>query len=115
MLEAPQPVFRSIAFRCSDWFNRMNPDCGSGNATPEPAFLAMRRPLLDAMTNRDDAKQADISIWDPSGLVCDGSTCRSWLDGKPMFFDGDHASGYANDRMLPGFRDLVLGRLKAAP
>lgn len=114
ILEAPQPVFRSIAFRCSDWFNRNNPDCGHGNASSEQAFQAMRRPLLDAMRSAA-ATQADLSIWDPSGLVCDGSTCRSWIDGKPMFFDGDHASGYANDRMLPSFRAAVLGRLSAEP
>jgi hypothetical protein len=30
LVDAPTPVFQSIAFRCADWFNKMNPICSSG-------------------------------------------------------------------------------------
>jgi peptidoglycan/LPS O-acetylase OafA/YrhL len=30
LIDTPKPVFRTVPFRCSDWFNRHNPVCGDG-------------------------------------------------------------------------------------
>jgi hypothetical protein len=49
------------------------------------------------------AKLPHATIWDPFPLLCPGSTCHAVQGGKPLFFDGDHLSGYGSLRLLPDF------------
>ena len=44
-----------------------------------------------------------FSTWDPFPLLCPGSTCSMLKDGKPLFFDADHVSGFANRLLLADF------------
>jgi lysophospholipase L1-like esterase len=38
------------------------------------------------------------SIWDPFPILCPPAEtqCPAYNDNKPLYFDGDHLSGYAN-------------------
>jgi hypothetical protein len=76
--EAPKPIFRAPAFRCSDWFNRRNPICVSGLTVSRDYLLQFREPVLDAM-NR----------------------------GSPLFLDRDHLSAYGNRVLYPEFVEFL--------
>src|SRR5690606_4930016 len=54
VFEAPTPLFRAPAYRCSDWFNRGNPICARG-LTVERAFMAdLRAPVVDTLARIAD-------------------------------------------------------------
>jgi hypothetical protein len=48
-----------------------------------------------------------LSIWDPFDRLCPGEQCSSWDDEGPLFFDGDHLTGHANQILYPSFRQRV--------
>jgi peptidoglycan/LPS O-acetylase OafA/YrhL len=102
VFEAPKPIFRAPAFRCSDWFNRSNPICAGGLNIDRTEMLEYRRPLLDAMwaLSRD---LPHVSVWDPFDLLCPTRNCSAVVAGGPLFFDGDHLSGYANEILYSSF------------
>jgi hypothetical protein len=95
VLEAPLPVFRSPAFRCADWFNRMNPICAGGLTIPRAVIDTLRGPVMTIFDGlRGD--EPKLYVWDPLPILCPTSTCNAMRDGQPMFFDGDHLSGFGN-------------------
>jgi peptidoglycan/LPS O-acetylase OafA/YrhL len=100
MLEAPKPLSPSPAFRCSDWFNGMNPVCKLGPSVPRGSMESYRRQALSAINEVANAVPR-ATVWDPLPLLCDQERCQSVRGGKPLIFDGDHLSGHAN-RMLTG-------------
>lgn len=114
VLEAPKPMFRSPAFRCSDWFNRDNPICRGGLTVPRSELLGRRAAMLAAMQALA-ARNPALSIWDPFPLLCPGDPCRSQPDGRPLFFDGDHLSGLGNALLYPSFRDTLLALRAPSP
>ncbi|MBC9032436.1 acyltransferase [Sphingomonas sp. JC676] len=114
VIEAPKPMFRSPAFRCSDWFNRSNPICHGGLTEPRAELLERRTAVVAAM-QRLAARQPALSVWDPFPLLCPGDPCRSQPDGRPLFFDGDHLSGLGNDLLYPGLRDTLLALREPSP
>jgi peptidoglycan/LPS O-acetylase OafA/YrhL len=113
VFEAPKPLFKSPPFRCSDWFNRNNPICEQGFTMPRATLDRFRKPVLDALN--DIARQVPgVTIWDPYPVLCPDSECKMWRDGKPLFLDGDHVSGYGNAVLLPSFTDAVRSRMASA-
>ena len=102
VFEGPKPIFRAPAFRCSDWFNRRNPVCAPGLGISRDSVLALRQPVLQAMLTL--AKQdPSISVWDPFDVLCPTRTCSAVVNGKPLFFDSDHVTQYANYLLYPSF------------
>jgi hypothetical protein len=109
VFEAPTPVFPAPAYRCSDAFNRDNPICAGGLELPRAELEPYRAPVLRAI-HSIVARLPGAAIWDPFPLLCPGTTCHAIENGKPLFFDGDHLSGYANSMLLESFQ-----RAMAAP
>ncbi len=107
VVEAPKPIFRAPAFRCSDWFNRPNPGCAGGLEIDAAFLKAYREPAMIRLARLRAAVPA-VRIWDPFDTLCPGTTCRAVVDGVPLFFDGDHVSGAANERLAPAFVRAVL-------
>lgn len=106
IMDAPKPVLRAPPYRCSDWFNRNNPICRGGLDVPRAAMVALREPVLSAMQAM--ASQNSAKIWDPFVTLCPpGPMCSATRDGRPLFFDGDHLSGYANEILLDSFNRSV--------
>ena len=101
ILEAPTPVFKSPPFRCADWFDRANPICAAGFTEDRAGFERRRASVLAA--ERTLATLPGVTIWDPAAVLCGEATCDAWRDGKPLDFDTDHLSGYADDLLLPSF------------
>jgi len=109
VLEAPTPQLPSPPFRCADTFDRGNPICAPGLSLPREDLLHYRAPVLAAFARMRE-KQSAISIWDPFPLLCPGTTCEAFRDGRPLYFDGDHISGYANTLLLPSFEQHLSMR-----
>jgi hypothetical protein len=107
VLEAPTPVFMSPPFRCSDWFNRNNPVCLGGFVTARSLVEARRAEIVAAEKYLAGSVKR-VFIWDPAQTLCDSLNCNAFADGKPLFHDGDHLSGYGNDVLYPDFRKKLL-------
>jgi len=102
VFELPKPIFPTPLFRCSDWFNRSNPACNGGTRMDRALLERHRQPVI-AFAERLQGKVANFSTWDPFPLLCPGSTCSMLKDGKPLLFDADHVSGFANRLLLADF------------
>ncbi len=103
VFEAPKPILRAHPFRCIDWFNRENPDCAAGLSEDRLDQERFRQPIVDAI-NQLVASYAGVSIWDPLPTLCNPKTCNAVEHGRPLFFDADHVTPYANLVLLPSFR-----------
>jgi hypothetical protein len=113
IIDAPKPVFRSPPFRCSDWFNRMNPVCAGGLSLDRSEMEARRLGVMRALKQLQ-AVETGLAIWDPLPVLCPGSVCEAAPAGLPLYFDGDHISGLANERLLPSFMQLLASMSGAA-
>jgi hypothetical protein len=107
MLEAPDLVMKAPLFRCADVWTLSNPVCADGTSVNRAEFERLRAPMLGSIQLL--AVQAPGShIWDPFPVLCpEAAECSGFLDGRPLFFDGDHLSGFANRLLLPSFTQAV--------
>ncbi|CAK0780560.1 exopolysaccharide production protein ExoZ [Gammaproteobacteria bacterium] len=114
VLEAPKPVFRSPTFRCAETYHRTNPICGEGTDINRAEMEQLREPVLKAFKQLANAVPG-VGIWDPLPVLCPpGLSCSAFSpEGRPLFFDGDHLSGYGNHVLLPSFRAFVSSTRKA--
>lgn len=106
VFEAPKPVFRNSPFKCSDWFNRSNPQCSDGFVSARREIEERRQPVVDAMI-RISHRLPRVYVWDPLPVLCPGDVCRAYAGDKPLFFDHDHLSGYGNRYLLASFETFV--------
>lgn len=116
LLEAPKPLFKAPPFRCADWFNASHPVCKPGFDLPRSELETRRAPVLASM-REVVGKVPRTSIWDPAPILCPGTTCHAFLDGQPLYFDGDHLSGGGNQLLLSDFSrtlDAVFSNADAA-
>lgn len=106
VLEAPKPLLRVSPFRCADFFNAGNPVCRPGMAEPRERLERYRQPVLDSYA-RITARLPSVIVWDPFPLLCEATMCPALRDGRPLFFDGDHPSAYANHMLYPSFEERI--------
>jgi peptidoglycan/LPS O-acetylase OafA/YrhL len=108
IMDAPKPVFRAPAFRCSDWFNRMHPICQNGLSIPRAELEEHRRPVVGALTALA-AAYPGLRVWDPFPILCPSDPCQARTRSGPLFFDGDHLSGFGNQVLFPHFQLAMRG------
>jgi len=107
MLEAPDLVMKAPLFRCADVWTLSNPVCADGTTVNRAEFKRLRAPMLASIQSLA-GKVPGSRVWDPFPVLCpDAEECNGFLDGKPLFFDGDHLSGFANRLLLPSFTQAV--------
>ncbi len=106
VLELPKPIFKIPLFRCSDWFNKNNPSCASGAELDRAYLESYRAPVL-RFAEELGAKRPGLTLWDPFPLLCPTDTCSMWRGDKPLFFDGDHVSAYANRLLYDAFAEKM--------
>jgi hypothetical protein len=102
IIEAPKPVMKGPNFRCADWYTRGNPICANAGEIPRAAIDLLRAPVLDELGALRQALPA-VRVWDPLPVLCPGATCYANQGGKPLYFDADHPSAYANRMLAPSF------------
>lgn len=107
VLEAPNLLLNAPLYRCADSWTRSNPMCTPGVAVVRADFLRLRQPMLD--TEEAIARAVPgTTLFDPLPSLCEeGPTCTGFKDGRPLFFDGDHVSGYGNQVLLPAFAEAM--------
>lgn len=106
IFEAPKPIFEVAAFRCSDWFNRSNPLCRYPTNVAKDRIQTLRQPVISAI-DRIASSVPGVRIWDPLPVLCPDEFCEAVRGGRPLFFDADHLSGYANDLLATSFEEIV--------
>ena len=106
VITAPLPVFYSPPFRCSDWFNRMNPIGRRGLTVNREVLLEHRRHAMRSIAEVRQNLPA-VRVWDPFPILCPGEDCCAFDGDKPLFFDGDHLSGYGNEKLYADFLGLL--------
>jgi len=107
VLEAPNLLLNAPAYRCVDPWTKSNPVCAQGTAVDRADFEQLRAPMLGAIQGLA-TKVPGTTVFDPFPILCPpGPTCDGYQDGRPLFFDGDHLSGYANHVLLPAFVDSM--------
>lgn len=106
LFAAPTPLFRSSAFRCSDWFNASNPACRGGLTEPRAYLERLRGPIISAMQSIS-VQLPEVRVWDPFTVLCPAEPCTVTRDGRPTFFDGDHLSAYGDAVVYPSFANAV--------
>jgi len=109
VFEAPKPIFKSPIFRCTEWFNKSNPVCKAGLEVDRNELLSYRQPVMDTIEKVSKALP-NSSIFDPFTTLCPGKVCMAIVEGKPLFFDGDHLSAHGNLILLDDFINLVNGK-----
>lgn len=110
VFEEPKPIFRSPPFRCSDWFNRNNPACKDGTSIERKFIENLRWPIVQALQAVQERLPA-VGLWDPMPILCPYETCETIRDGRPLYFDADHVSDYANFLVKDSFVDLILSTI----
>ncbi|SQG00491.1 O-antigen acetylase, putative [Paucimonas lemoignei] len=107
VFEAPKPIFEITPFRCSDWFNRSNAACKYGDAVSKKQLEEYRQPVTELMSRLAEKVPA-ISVWDPLPTLCPDTECHTLAtNGRPLFFDADHVSGYGNMLLTPDFQRFI--------
>jgi peptidoglycan/LPS O-acetylase OafA/YrhL len=107
LIDAPKPVFKTSPYRCSDWFNRMNPVCKPGLTVERYLLEQLRAPQM-ALLKTLQRGHPGLHAWDPLPLLCPGSTCSAFDHGKPLYLDDNHLSGYGNRVLVPAFTQTML-------
>lgn len=110
VLEAPKPLSPTSAYRCSDWFNRINTYCRAGLDASRATIEAARAPALTALRTIEERSDA-IEIWDPLQILCGPVTCAGTRDGKPLYYDTDHLSASGNDILYPALRSVLTRQM----
>jgi peptidoglycan/LPS O-acetylase OafA/YrhL len=106
IVDAAKPVYPSPPFRCSDTFNRANPVCAAGISVSRESAERHRGPGLAALASLV-AQHPAIFVWDPLPALCTATECAALVGGRPLYFDGDHLSGYGNEVLVPSFISLL--------
>jgi hypothetical protein len=114
VFEAPKPLFRAPPFRCADWFNAGNPICAPGLAMDRADLERYRAPVMQAFAEISK-RVPGVTIWDPLPPLCPDRTCYAMRDGHPLYYDGDHLSGYANRLLAPEFESFVARLVRETP
>ncbi|UPG95329.1 acyltransferase family protein [Luteibacter aegosomatissinici] len=107
VIEAPNLLLNAPLYRCADPWTRTNPICRAGAAVDREQLERLREPVL-ATIKSAEVGIPTASVFDPFPILCpQGATCDGYMDGKPLFFDGDHVSAAGNRLLLAPFTEAV--------
>lgn len=106
ILEGPKPTLPTALFRCADAYTRINPYCDRNTDVLATEQMLRRSKALE-MLSMTMAATPGAEMWDPFPVLCPGRTCRGYDNGKPLYFDTDHLTGYANTVLLPFFLKTI--------
>lgn len=106
VFEAPKPIFEIPPFRCANGFDHSNPICGFSRSVSRAQMEEYRRPVTDIL-GRLASQMPALHVWDPLPTLCPGQDCQVEDQGRPLFYDADHVSGYGNMRLAPDFQRFI--------
>lgn len=107
VMELPLPEFHVPFFRCADSYTGSNPVCDASKTMGREKFEAFRKPVVDSLHDVV-AGIPNATTWDPFPVICPpGPVCNGSMEGRPLFFDGDHISGYGDGIVEPSFEKAM--------
>jgi peptidoglycan/LPS O-acetylase OafA/YrhL len=106
VIECPKPILLSPPFRCSDWFNSMNPIGARGFTVERDILLEHRAPAMKSI-HEVASRLPSVRIWDPMDVLCPGENFNGFDGSKPIFFDGDHLSAYGNQKLYLSLKNVL--------
>jgi peptidoglycan/LPS O-acetylase OafA/YrhL len=112
LIDAPMPLFKASPYRCSDWFNRMNPVCAPG-FTMQRSQLERLRATQMALLARLTQQYPMLLTWDPLPTLCPDTVCSAYDGDLPLFRDSDHLSGHGNRVLAPSFIQTLVDNSKS--
>ncbi|HEY5971256.1 MAG TPA: SGNH hydrolase domain-containing protein, partial [Pseudoxanthomonas sp.] len=77
-----------------------------GLTMPRSDLETYRAPVIAAMQELT-RQLPGTTIWDPLPVLCPTAVCTVVHGNRPLFFDGDHLSGYGNRLLLPAFKQHI--------
>jgi len=104
--EAPKPIFKTPTFRCAKWFNAGNPLCVDGFSVSRDELVEYRQPIMTSLETITSQLENSF-IYDPFDVLCPEDQCNAFKEGKPLYFDGDHLSGYGNMVVYKDFQRFI--------
>ncbi|MBN1820938.1 MAG: acyltransferase [Prolixibacteraceae bacterium] len=108
LIVAPEPVLKAPPFRCSDWFNKMNPIAAPGLTISRDFLAELRQPVLNSLKILQQKHQS-LHVWDPFLVLCKEDVFSAYdNNGLPVFYDGDHLSAHGNRLLAPSFKKELL-------
>jgi peptidoglycan/LPS O-acetylase OafA/YrhL len=113
LIDLPKPNLPAVPYRCADWFNRSNPICQNGLTISRARLDRLNAPMIETLRRLQETVP-ELLIWDPFPPLCPNATCSAFIDGKPLFYDGDHISQYGNEVLYPYFRQEIVDILAPA-
>ena len=57
--------------------------------------------------NNKVSQECSATILDTSKYLCDKKYCYGSLNGRPLYYDGDHLSEYGNKLLIPMFKNAM--------
>jgi peptidoglycan/LPS O-acetylase OafA/YrhL len=109
VFEAPLPVVPAPVYRCSDWFNKMNPIAANGTSISYSKLKMIWQPVYDSIQELRTSFP-EMTVWNPSAVLCKRDVFSAYdAQGKPIFWDGDHLSANGNRILAPSFREHLTG------
>ena len=109
VFEMPKPVLKYEPYRCHDWFNAMNPACSLSGPVARAELEKLRAPVMEYASMLSKLVPG-FTTWDPMATLCDATSCPAFAGDVPLYFDGDHISGAANEKLAGSFIELLKAR-----
>ena len=69
-----------------------------------------RNKLIRQLIN-DVATNNDIFVLDPTTYLCKNDMCMAQVNGRPLYYDGDHLSEFGNKILTPMFKAAINNEL----
>ena len=108
LINAPEPVVMIPPYRCSDWFNKMNPIAEPGSLIDKAILEYARRPVMNSI-KKLLARYDELYLWDPMEVLCPTEVFDAYDDeGLPLYYDGDHLTAHGNRKLVPSFREKLI-------
>jgi len=106
IVDSPKPVFPYQTFRCADWYTNTNPICAKG---PQLSRAEINNMSKDSWTTLAQLQSEfpNIIIWNVMDALCPDTVCQIYDNQQPLYFDGDHLTGYGNAYLYPTFQRFI--------
>ena len=101
LIDAPSPLFKAAANRCSDWFDQTNPTCAPGLSMPRSQLEQLHAPQMALLAEL----YPSLSVWDP---LPRHPVLRLRRRRRAVVPDADHLSGHGNRVLEPDFTQHLI-------
>jgi peptidoglycan/LPS O-acetylase OafA/YrhL len=100
LFDGPKPGAAAALFRCADWYDRANQFCKNERPMSRGEFMNTNREAISFYAALSSLP-LNGERFEPFDTLCPGPICYGTMNGRPLYIDTNHLSGYANDLLYP--------------